>query len=288
MMAVDTVYHHEPLAEHRITVEKVRFDYVRTLTDLYIENMLRPFAAFLHANGIAAARRDQLRAAVRADPARPRGRRHRDRVAGVRLRRSTRTGCWPVRPTCSASSTRRRPGRPPATTCSTTASTTRSSPPSSPPASPRPCCTAGPAPPAPRASPSGRGTRACGRCSPSGSTPGSPAAEFYPLWNDAIGRYQCLLRQGRPRIDVGILRTDHFTDNMSGIGVHRRGRATASPTRRRTGSCGCATARTTGGRTSACRTPAGRTSSSTGRCCCTTTCPSTTGSSSPTGPATRP
>ena len=42
MMAVDTIYHHEPSDEHRVTVEKVRFDYVRTLTDLYIENMLRP------------------------------------------------------------------------------------------------------------------------------------------------------------------------------------------------------------------------------------------------------
>ena len=51
-MAVDTVYHNEPPEEHRITVEKVRFDYVRTLTDLYIENMLRPFATFLHANGM--------------------------------------------------------------------------------------------------------------------------------------------------------------------------------------------------------------------------------------------
>jgi hypothetical protein len=46
-----------------------------------------------------------------------------------------------------------------------------------------------------------------------------PAAEFYPLWNAAIGRYQCLLRQGRPGVDFGILRTDHFTDNMSGLGV---------------------------------------------------------------------
>ena len=33
-------------------VEKVRFDYARTLTDLYIENMLRPFASFLHGKGM--------------------------------------------------------------------------------------------------------------------------------------------------------------------------------------------------------------------------------------------
>ncbi len=38
--------------------------------------------------------------------------------------------------------------------------------------------------------------------------------EFYPLWNAALGRYQYLLRQGSPRIDIGILRSDHFTDNM--------------------------------------------------------------------------
>ena len=56
-MAAATIYHHEPPEEHRITVEKVRFDYVRTLTDLYIENMLRPFADFLHENGIRCERR---------------------------------------------------------------------------------------------------------------------------------------------------------------------------------------------------------------------------------------
>ena len=48
-----------------------------------------------------------------------------------------------------------------------------------------------------------------------------PGSEFYPLWNRAIGRFQYLLRQGRPRIDVGILRTDHFVDNLSGM-VFRR------------------------------------------------------------------
>src|SRR4029450_2930961 len=52
MMAADTIYHYEPRPEHRITVEKVRFDYARTLTDLYIENMLRPFATFLHDEGL--------------------------------------------------------------------------------------------------------------------------------------------------------------------------------------------------------------------------------------------
>ena len=90
-------------------------------------------------------------------------------------RRSTPTGCWPGPRTCSASSTRPRRARPPATTSSTTASTTRSSPPSSRRGSRRRCCTAGRARPAPRASRGGPGTRACGRCSPSGSTRVSPA-----------------------------------------------------------------------------------------------------------------
>jgi hypothetical protein len=34
-----------------------------------------------------------------------------------------------------------------------------------------------------------------------------------------VGRYQCVLRRGNPRIDVGILRTDHFTDNMCGMAL---------------------------------------------------------------------
>src|SRR4029453_12845686 len=52
LMSVTTRYHHEPTEGHRVTVDKVRFDYVQTPTALCIENMLRPFAAFLHANGI--------------------------------------------------------------------------------------------------------------------------------------------------------------------------------------------------------------------------------------------
>ena len=44
-----------------------------------------------------------------------------------------------------------------------------------------------------------------------------PGVEFYPEWNQAIGRMQYVLRQGFPRIDVGILRTDHATDNLCGL-----------------------------------------------------------------------
>ncbi|MDY2669188.1 glycosyl hydrolase [Schaalia hyovaginalis] len=53
MMACSTKYRYESVPERRIDVEKVRYDYVKTLTDLYIEHMLRPFATFLHEHGIA-------------------------------------------------------------------------------------------------------------------------------------------------------------------------------------------------------------------------------------------
>lgn len=52
MMAAATTYRYDGTAAQAGTVEKVRHDYVQTLTDLYIENMLRPFAAFLHDNGL--------------------------------------------------------------------------------------------------------------------------------------------------------------------------------------------------------------------------------------------
>jgi hypothetical protein len=123
-MASATVYHHEASEEHRITVKKVRFDYVRTLTDLYIENMLRPLAAFLHDNGI------QLRAEIsyglpfeltRPGP----------EVDGIETESlefgsqidAYRLMAGPAH--LSGSSTPPRPARRPATTCSTTGSTTR-------------------------------------------------------------------------------------------------------------------------------------------------------------------
>lgn len=41
-----------------------------------------------------------------------------------------------------------------------------------------------------------------------------PSAQFYPLWTKSLAQRQLLLRRGRPRIDIGILRTDHATDNL--------------------------------------------------------------------------
>jgi hypothetical protein len=48
-----------------------------------------------------------------------------------------------------------------------------------------------------------------------------PGSEFYGLWCKALGRTQHVLRQGKPRIDVGILRTDHATDNLIGFATRR-------------------------------------------------------------------
>ena len=54
-----------------------------------------------------------------------------------------------------------------------------------------------------------------------------PAAEFYPLWTGSVARQQLLLRRGRPRIDVGILRTDHFVDNLIGLSLATKPSAAA-------------------------------------------------------------
>ena len=216
MMAVGTIYHYDAREEHRVTVEKVRFDYVRTLTDLYIENMLRPFAAFLHDNGL------ELRAEIsyglpfeltrpgpEVDGIETESLEFGSQIDAYRLlagpahlfgkQYSSETGATTrnhildhrfydqiIATQLAAGITK--------TVLHGWASTA-----------------------------GGEGvTQWPGH---EGMWPmfserfdtRQPGAEFYPLWNDAIGRYQCVLRQGKPRIDVGILRTDHFTDNMVGL-----------------------------------------------------------------------
>ena len=41
-----------------------------------------------------------------------------------------------------------------------------------------------------------------------------PAYRHYNDWNNMVGRYQYLLRQGKPRMDLGILRLDYTYNNM--------------------------------------------------------------------------
>jgi hypothetical protein len=41
-----------------------------------------------------------------------------------------------------------------------------------------------------------------------------PAYQHYNDWTDMLARYQMLLRQGKPRVDIGILRLDYFFNNL--------------------------------------------------------------------------
>jgi hypothetical protein len=216
MMAAATTYHFEPESAGRITVEKVRHDYARTLTDLYIENMLEPFSSFLHEYGITLRSEisyglpfELTRPGVAVDGIETESLEFAAQIDAYRLlsgvahlfgkQYSSETGATTrnhmldhrfydqiIRTQLAAGITK---------------------------------------------------TVLHGWASIAGAEgttqwPGhegmwsmfserfdlrQPASEFYPLWNDAIGRYQYLLRQGRPRVDVGILRTDHFVDNMSGL-----------------------------------------------------------------------
>jgi hypothetical protein len=214
-MAASTVYHHEPRDEHRVTVEKVRFDYVRTLTDLYIENMLRPFAEFLHDNGMTL--RAEISYGLPFELTRPGP--EVDGIETESLEFGSQIDAYRLMAGPAHLFGKQYSSETGATTrnfmldhrfydqiiaTQLAAGITK--------------------------------TVLHGWASTAGAEgvtewPGhegmwpmfserfdtrQPAAEFYPLWNAAMGRYQCLLRQGSPRIDVGILRTDHFTDNMSG------------------------------------------------------------------------
>ena len=110
-----------------------------------------------------------------------------------------------------------------------------------------------------------------------------PSAEFYPLWTVAVARYQYLLRQGRPRIDVGILRTDHFTDNMSGFAfLDHDGKRV--PDEDAYGRWWMRNRQNHWWQDLGMQMPAGPTNSSTEHCCYETRCPSPTGLVQPDGP----
>ena len=216
MMAAATTYHYAVTPEHRVTVEKVRFDYVRTLTDLYIENMLRPFADFLHTLGIGL--RSEISYGLPFELTRPGP--EVDGIETESLEFAAQIDAYRLLAGPAHLFGKQYSSETGATTrnhildhrfydqiiaTQLAAGITK--------------------------------TVLHGWASMAGAEgvtewPGhegmwpmfserfdlrQPASEFYPLWNAALGRYQCLLRQGTPRIDVGILRTDHFTDNMSGF-----------------------------------------------------------------------
>ena len=216
LMASATTYRYQPTEAQRPTVEKVRHDYVETLTDLYIEKMLRPFAAFLHENGILL--RSEISYGLPFELTRPgpevdgietESLEFGSQIDAYRLlggpahlfgkQYSSETGATTrnhmldhrfydqiIATQLAAGITK--------TVLHGWASTAGAE----------------------------GATEWPGH---EGMWPGfserfdlrQPASEFYPQWNAAVGRFQYLLRQGRPRIDVGILRTDHFVDNMSGL-----------------------------------------------------------------------
>ncbi|WP_159501532.1 glycosyl hydrolase [Microbacterium sp. 18062] len=218
LMASSTVYDHQPTDEHRLTVEKVRYDYVRTLTDLYIENMLRPFADFLHANGMEL--RAEISYGLPFELTRPGP--EVDGIENESLEFGSQIDAYRLMGGPAHLFGKQYSSETGATTrnhmldhrfydqiiaTQLAAGITK--------------------------------TVMHGWASTAGAEgathwPGhegmlsvfserfderQPAAEFYPQWTEALARVQAVLRQGLPRIDVGILRTDHFTDNESGMAL---------------------------------------------------------------------
>ena len=218
-MACSTVYHNEPRDQDRVSVEKVLFDYVRTLTDLYVENMLRPLASFLHENGIEL--RAEISYSLAFELTRPGP--EVDGIETESLEFGAQIDAYRLMGGPAHLFGKQYSSETGATTrnhildhrfydqiiaTQLAAGITK--------------------------------TVLHGWASTAGAEgvtewPGhegmwsmfserfdtrQPAAQFYPLWNAAMGRFQCVLRQGTPRIDVGILRTDHFTDNTSGMAPH--------------------------------------------------------------------
>lgn len=216
LFAASTVYHHEPTEPHRITVEKVRHDYVATLTDLYIENMLRPLAAFLHDNGLLLRAEisyglpfELTRPGPEVDGIETESLEFGSQIDAYRLlagpahlfgkQYSSETGATTrnhmldhrfydqiIATQLAAGITK--------TVLHGWASTAGA-----------------------EGATEWPGHEGMWSMFSERFDTRQPGAEFYPLWNDAVGRYQAVLRQGKPRIDVGILRTDHFTDNLSGM-----------------------------------------------------------------------
>lgn len=217
-MAAATDYHYDAEPQDALVVEKVRHDYVRTLTDLYIENMLRPFAAFLHDNGMTL--RSEISYGLPFELTRPG-----PEVDGIETE-SLEFGCQIDAYRLLAGPAHLFGKMYSSETGATSrnhmldhrfydqmiatqfaAGVTK--------------------------------TVLHGWASPAGAEgatewPGhegmwpmfserfdtrQPAAEFYPLWTDSLARQQMLLRRGRPRIDVAILRTDHFVDNLIGLSL---------------------------------------------------------------------
>lgn len=214
VMAVNTDFPYETTPDARQTIDKVRFDLVKTYTDLYIENMLRPFGHFLRENGITLRAEisyglpfELTRPVTEVDGLETESLEFGSQIDGYRLMAgaahlfgkqyssetgaNTRNFMLPHMFYDQIINTQ---------LCAGITKTVLHG----------------------WASMAGApGTKWPGH---EGMFPiyserfdtRQPGSEFYHLWCQALGRKQYLLRQGRPRIDVGILRTDHATDNLAG------------------------------------------------------------------------
>ncbi|WP_458117252.1 glycosyl hydrolase [Arthrobacter sp. D2-10] len=211
-----TVFHNEPLPEQQVTVDKVRFDLVHTFTDLYIENMLRPLAHFLHEQGI------ELRAEIsygmpfeltrpgpEVDGIETESFEFGSQIDAYRLmagpahlfgkQYSSETGATTrnhmldhrfydqiIATQLAAGVTK--------TVLHGFASTAGA-----------------------EGATHWPGHEGMWAMFSERFDTRQPSCEFYPLWASALGRYQLVLRRGKPRVDIGILRTDHFVDAHSGL-----------------------------------------------------------------------
>jgi len=221
LMAVLTLPRNEPTVPS-VDVEKVRHDYAETLTDLYIENVLRPFRRFLNERGM------QLRAEIsygapyeltrpgfEVDGIETESLEFGSQIDGYRLLSapahlfgrvfSSETGATPKNHVLD----HRFYDQIIATQIA--AGVTR--------------------------------TVMHGWSSPAGPVghtawPGHegmwpafserfdsrrPSTEFSGLWARALAHVQHVLGRGKPRVDVGILRTGHYTDNFVGLSFQRDG-----------------------------------------------------------------
>jgi len=221
LMAVLTLPRNEPTAS-TVDVEKVRHDYAETLTDLYIENVLRPFRQFLHERGM------QLRAEIsygapyeltrpgsEVDGIETESLEFGSQIDGYRLLSAPAHLFGRVFSSETGATTKnhvldhRFYDQIIATQLA--AGVTR--------------------------------TVMHGWSSPAGPVghtawPGhegmwpafserfdtrQPSTEFSALWARALAHMQHVLGQGKPRVDVGIIRTGHYTDNYVGLSFQEDG-----------------------------------------------------------------
>ena len=217
LVACTSSFLYEPPAANRQTIEKVRFDLVRTFTDLYMENMMQPFREYLNKNGILL--RSEISYGLPLELTRPAV--HVDGLETESLEFGSQIDAFRLMSGAAHLLGKQYSSETGANSrnlmlehrfydqiiyTQLAAGITK--------------------------------TVLHGWSSVSGAEgnqwPGhegmlpvfserfddrQPGREFYPLWNQAIGRMQYILRQGVPRIDIGILRTDHSTDSMCGLAM---------------------------------------------------------------------